>query len=113
MLLIEDEKYLADVVAFAKSSGLYEGEANTLLKNQLAFLENYGGPNGKMRVRLGRDFAPYSFSLVFEKQDEKGEWCSLMFGGLLYHGPIDGCGSGSAPTFAVTLERVVGWAIHT
>jgi len=36
-----------------------------------------------------------------------------MHGGLLYHGPHDGFGSGSAPVFAVTLEPCDGWSIHT
>lgn len=34
-------------------------------------------------------------------------------GGLLYHGPHDAYGSGSGPTFAVTLNAVHGWSIHT
>ena len=112
MLIIEDEKYLADVVAFAKAINLYEGEGNTFLKNQLSFLDNYGGTRGHIRVRLRRDLAPYSFSLVFEKNDA-GTWTTLLVGGLLYHGPLDGHGTGFAPTFAVTLESVSGWSIHT
>jgi hypothetical protein len=34
-------------------------------------------------------------------------------GGLLFHGEVDGYGSGSAPTYAVTLDRCDGWSIHT
>jgi hypothetical protein len=34
-------------------------------------------------------------------------------GGLLYHGAIDGFGSGAAPVFAVTLTPTDGWSIHT
>jgi hypothetical protein len=36
-----------------------------------------------------------------------------LIGGLLFHGPHDGFGSGSGPTFAVSLSPTVGWSIHT
>ena len=38
---------------------------------------------------------------------------TILSGGLIFHGSHDGFGSGSAPTFAVTLERCDGWSIHT
>jgi hypothetical protein len=38
---------------------------------------------------------------------------TILSGGLIFHGKHDGFGSGSAPTFAVTLEPTSGWAIHT
>lgn len=34
-------------------------------------------------------------------------------GGILFHGKRDGFGSGSAPTFAVTLTPTSGYSIHT
>jgi hypothetical protein len=37
----------------------------------------------------------------------------VMNGGLLYHGSHDGFGSGSGPTFAVTLSPTDGWSVHT
>lgn len=42
-----------------------------------------------------------------------GQTSMVMNGGLLYHGAHDGFGSGSAPTFAVTLSPTDGWSIHT
>lgn len=38
---------------------------------------------------------------------------TLMNGGLIYHGPHDGFGSGSAPTFSACLTPTTGWSIHT
>ena len=38
---------------------------------------------------------------------------TIMNGGLIFHGKHDAFGSGSAPTFAVTLEPTDGWSIHT
>jgi hypothetical protein len=64
-------------------------------------------------VRLFKDFAPYSFGFVVERRGVDGEYTHLLTGGLLYHGPIDGFGSGQAPTFAVSLEPVHGWSIHS
>jgi len=55
------------------------------------------------RAQLFADHAPLSFT-----------WLAAgLFGGLLFHGVHDGFGSGSAPTFAVTLEPTFGWRIHT
>lgn len=118
MLIIEDQKYFDSVVAFAKKVGLYEesDETNDTLTGRLKYLENYGGKNNdgsdRMRVRLMRDGAPYSFYFVIEKKTETG-WDALFNGGLLYHGPHDGNGSGLAPTFAVTLTPTIGWSVHT
>ena len=67
----------------------------------------------KTRVRLFRDFAPYSFAFVIEAKNAQGEWTTWFHGGLLLHGAHDGNGSGSAPTLAVTLSPVTGWSIHT
>lgn len=40
----------------------------------------------KHRVRLFRDFAPNSFSLMFERKGKDGEWAeAYMCGGLIYH----------------------------
>jgi len=112
MLTIEDQKYFDEVVAFAKKSKKYDGNDNSCLKSRLDYLERYGGDD-RTRVRLYRDRARYSFGFVIEKKDAAGEWRHLFTGGLLYHGPHDGFGSGAAPTLAVTLERTNGWSIHT
>ena len=52
---------------------------------------------------LFSDFAP--LSLTFSS--------SFLHGGLIFHGPVDGYGSGSAPTFSVTLSKTHGWSLHT
>jgi len=61
---------------------------------------------------LGADYAPNSLSFgIFD-----GEFpdCKLILGGgIIHHGCHDGYGSGSAPTFSVTLDTSVGWRIHT
>jgi hypothetical protein len=111
MLVIEDRPYFDSVVAHAKSVGLYEGDQSGCLKDRLDYLRNYRDPV-TTRTRLFRDFAPYSFSFVIEvKRDE--DWRLLFNGGLIFHGAHDGCGSGAAPTYAVTLTPTSGWAIHT
>jgi hypothetical protein len=92
-------------------------DGNSHLKSRLDYLANYGGksPDGtdRTRVRLFKDFAPYSFGFTIEQRDADGAYQSLLSGGLLFHGPVDGHGSGQAPTFAVTLTPERGWAIHT
>ena len=117
MLVIQNQQYFDEVVAFAKKNDLYEGEHNASLKNRLDYLAGYGGKNkdgaDKTRVLLFKDFAPYSFEFVIEAQDARGEWSRWFNGGLLFHGAHDGGGSGSAPTFAVTLTPTTAWSIHT
>lgn len=120
MLVIENQTYFDEVVAFAKKNDLYETnrESNVALKSRLDYLAAYGGKNDdgsdKTRVRLFKDFAPYSFGFVIESKDDKGEWSTWFHGGLLFHGPHDGNGSGAAPTLAVCLTPVEqGWAVHT
>ena len=60
-------------------------------------------------VQLYEDFAPFSFYWVLTGPDGS-RW---MNGGLIYHGELDGYGSGSAPTFSVCLTPTNGWSIHT
>lgn len=113
MLVIEDQSHFDVVVEFAKKSNLYDGDDNGALKKKLEYLERYGGDGGeRTRVRLFRDFAPYSFGFVIEQKSD-GEWCHLFTGGLLFHGAHDGLGSGSGPTFASTITPTLGWSIHT
>ncbi len=116
MLKIENQRHYDEVVAFAKKHNLYEGtDDNTSLKSRLDYLEQYGcrGDKDGTRVRLFRDFAPYSFGFVIEVKNADGGWECLFHGGLVFHGHHDGHGNGSAPTFAVTLEPTAGWSIHT
>lgn len=59
-------------------------------------------------TEIYNDFAPLSFYFV---RKYKGEYSSN--GGIMFHGKHDGYGSGSAPTFSVSLTPVDGWEIHT
>jgi hypothetical protein len=117
MLVIENQPFFDEVVAFAKKTNRYENDTNASLKNRLDYLAGYAGKKAdgsdKTRARLYKDGAPYSFGFVIEAQDANGEWTTWFNGGLLYHGPHDGHGSGAAPTFAVTLTPTTGWSIHT
>ena len=113
MLVIDDRKHFDAVVAFAKTVGLYDTETdcNGALKSRLTYLERFTTTDGT-RVRLFRDFAPYSFGFRVERMRE-GEWCCLFEGGLIFHGAHDGNGSGARPTFSTTVTPTVGWSIHT
>ena len=113
MLIIQDQKHFEEVVAFAKKNNMYDVDEPGALKRRLDYLENYGGDPQTVRARLFKDFAPYSFGFVLEKKSATGDWATWFEGGLLYHGAHDGNGSGSAPTFAVTLTPTSGWSIHT
>jgi hypothetical protein len=93
--------------AFAAKAGLAED-----LAARLRYLDEYAHPKNT-RCTLSRDSAPYSFEFVMEVQQLDGDWRVWFVGGLLYHGPHDGHGSGSGPTFACTLTPTRGWSIHT
>jgi hypothetical protein len=112
VLLIEDQNYFDVVVEHAKKLGMYDknDENNGTLASRLEYLEKYGGD--KMRVKLFKDFAPYSFGFVIEQKAGEG-WQHLFTGGLIFHGPHDGLGSGAAPSFSVALAATIGWSIHT
>jgi hypothetical protein len=64
-----------------------------------AIKKNYPESVGK----LYWDHAPLSFGFA------AGSLC----GGLIFHGPHDGYGSGQGPTFSVCLEPTTGWQLHT
>lgn len=102
MIEARDPEYLAAVRAFAAK---VDKTAN--LEEMLARLERIAGTGGK--VVLYRDFAPHSFE--WQAVSAKGE--AFMTGGLIFHGKHDGGGNGGAPTYAVSLEPVVGWSIHS
>lgn len=72
------------------------------------------GRPAAIRVSLGSDFAPYSFTFYVEVQYEgEEEWKFQFNGGLIFHGSHDGGGDGSAPTFSVNMSPQDGWSIHT
>jgi hypothetical protein len=92
--------------AFADKVGL-----RPQLETRLSYLERYAAPK-RTRCMLAPDPAPYSFSFVMEL-DRGAGWTHWFDGGLLYHAPHDGHGSGSMPTLSVTVSPTMGWAVHT
>ncbi len=78
------------------------------LNNTLERFKNYAD-NG-MDVELHDDHAPYSLFFVTKRNGITG-----MCGGMLFHGPHDNGGDGSAPTFSVSLDNNTKphWSIHT
>lgn len=98
---------------FARRVGLAKQFAK-----QLNYLRTYAehGTDGNRpmtRVTLHTDFAPHSFSIVWERRNTQGEWKYWFNGGLIFHGPHDNGGDGGAPTFSVSLTKHHGWSIHT
>ncbi len=73
----------------------------TSLKNVAA---NYKG-----EVEFVKDLAPLSLTWGIIREDGS---CPLN-GGMIFHGPHDGFGSGSVPTFSVSLSSEHGWQLHT
>lgn len=60
---------------------------------------------------ISNDFAPRSFYFQrINKYDKQ-----LVNGGIIFHGPHDGYGSGSAPSFSVSIDdsKEIRWQIHT
>ena len=78
------------------------------LENGLAGITKHARPG--YSVKLYQDFAPYSFQ--FAVVDNSTSRC-VFNGGLIFHGNHDGFGTGSAPTFSVSLTAEPGWQIHT
>jgi len=60
---------------------------------------------------ISNDFAPRSF--YFQRIDKYDK--QLGNGGIIFHGPHDGYGSGSAPSFSVSIDdsKEIRWEIHT
>lgn len=118
MLVIDGiEDYLAEVRAYADKIGMREQ-----LEKELTRLDTYAehGERGKTRCLLGKDWAPYSFAGVMQihKRTPEGslaqhDYEHFFTFGLIFHGSHDNGGDGSAPTFAVNLTPVNGWALHT
>lgn len=108
-----DTSLVAARLARAREHATQIGLADSL-ERQLETLRSFGGnPEGSFRAVLYPDFAPHSFAFVIERRGPDGSWWTVLTGGLLFHGPHDGHGSGAMPTLAVTLEPVHGWSIHT
>jgi hypothetical protein len=94
---------LTETLKFAESIGLVNS-----LQGCLEGINRYCSP--ETEVYLGMDFAPHSFT--FAVVDKATDRCKLN-GGIIFHGRHDGFGSGSAPTFSVSLSGEEGWQIHT
>ena len=101
------EALLEQARAEAETVGL-----GTQLEEQLTYLDTYAHPKST-RCTLYPDRAPYSFGFAIEAQSDDGTWRPWFAGGLIYHGPHDHYGSGTAPTFAVSVTPVQGWQVHT
>ncbi len=120
MLIIRNPQHFDAVVDFARSHALYEPDPSRpdlhCLRRSLGRLESFcrTGPDGEptVRVVLVPDSAPHSFGFSVEVAVDGG-WEATLIGGLLFHGPADGFGSGSAPSFACTLTPTLGWSLHT
>jgi hypothetical protein len=115
MLVIEEsaKMYYRSVRSKAQEMHL-EQELN----NQLLYLHLYGcdwDDPGQIRVSLAKDFAPMSFSVVWERRQSDGSYKYMLNGGLVFHGPHDNGGDGGMPTLSVEINPNVKphWSVHT
>lgn len=119
MLQVECPEYLNDVRAAASKMGKRD-----LLEKELKYLGEYAchvdNADGedvldilRTRCLLYTDFAPLSFGFTMQLRQEDGSYKNWFNGGCIFHGQVDGFGSGSAPTFSVCLNPTDGWSIHT
>lgn len=102
MLQIQNQAHYDEVKAHANTIGLSDNLQKSL-DRLLDIAENTGGV-----CYLGYDFAPFSFSFAIVREEK-----TILNGGVIFHGPHDGNGSGSAPTYSVSLSPSTGWQIHT
>lgn len=101
-LIVHCPEHLQSAKEFAASTN----QSETLNRQLSRLTENL---DSAWRVELYSDFAPYSF--FFQEITPAG--LRGLNGGLIYHGSHDGFGSGSAPTFSVSITPTQGWSIHT
>lgn len=97
-----NKDHLREVVKFAQRTGQLKQ-----FKQVWQRLVNMGKSWNNATVSIGKDFAPYSFGFALI---ENGK--CVLNGGMIYHGPHDGFGDGSAPTFSVSLsnsQRTIQW----
>ena len=65
-------------------------------------------------IVIGRDHDPMSFTFREElPQELQDKGIRGVCGGIIYHGPRDGYGSGEGHTHSVTLDKTEGYSIHT
>jgi len=98
------EGKLDEVLLVAKEKG------NETLQNCLNALKQVDENLGT-ETQVFTDFAPLSFG--FTRKDDAGNFRGN--GGIIFHGNHDGYGSGSAPSFSVSIEheQTDRWQIHT
>jgi hypothetical protein len=110
MIVDRTDGHLEGVKSAAKKMGKLEQ-----LEKELGYLGNYAQHDGReTRCLLYKDFAPLSFAFTMEvRSPENPEWARWFNGGLIFHGEVDGYGSGKAPTYSVTLNPTDGWSVHT
>lgn len=69
------------------------------------------------RALLFKDFAPYSFTVLFQRWNPDDEtWHKDYVGGLIYQGPTPDGGQradGSFPALTCSLHDGSGWFLHT
>jgi len=99
---------LQEIKEFAKTTTVEQTLLDSLDRLEL-MAENRGYDNEKYEVLLGADFAPMSLCFCIAQEGKP----PVFNGGLIYHGTHDGHGSGSAPSFSVTVDKSDGWRIHT
>ena len=109
MIVDNTNGLLEKVKASPQAKGITDSRYS--LDRALEYLGSYG--EQETRCLLYPDFAPLSFAFVMETKEQDGSFTRWFNGGLIFHGPADGFGSGAAPTFSVTLEPTHGWSVHT
>lgn len=97
------EGRLAESIAFARKR-----MDTSLISNIQWKRRRYGWE--AQEVHIYPDFAPYSFEFALVDVETKK---TNLYGGIIFHGKHDGFGSGSAPTFSVSLTPTDGWQTHT
>lgn len=97
---------LDKVKEFAKS--INDHSLNECLLRLKTIEERLTEQGNECETNIMNDFASKSF--YFERS-VNGKFSSN--GGIIYHGKHDGFGSGSAPTFSVSITPSNGWQIHT
>jgi hypothetical protein len=113
MLRINNVSHLMKTLRFAKKIGKYDS-----LIDKLRYLNHYACDDERgwdhAITELWPDWGDSpDFSFLIKVKGPDGEYKRRFNGGCLFHGSHDGFGSGSGPTFAVTLEPTDGWSIHT
>ena len=112
MLEITNQPYYERVRAFAEKKGLLEQ-----LEEQLEYLRKFADPEekGLMKVLLGVDFAPASFTITWQRRTKTGEYEFFMNGALIYHADQGGWSQdgGHVDPLSIVVGEEKPWMIHT